>query len=124
VKEVESSDAEEEDSDSDVPVKAAPRKISNVSATNKKKGAAAAKKDESEDEDMEEEKGDDDDEDESKKEIFVGNLSFKFDEDALYEHFGKYGEVTNVKLPRKPDGLSKGIAFIEFGSSKFAAKAI
>lgn len=70
---------------------------------------------------MEEEK--DEADDETKRELFVGNLSFQIDEDTLASHFEKYGEITNIKIPQK-DGRSKGIAFIEFATSKIAKKAL
>jgi len=88
------------------------RAASNVSkSSNGKKGKKAESEDEEEEED-----GD--------KEIFVGNLAFSVVEDALYDLFAKYGEVTNVKLPTRPDGTSKGIAFVEFSTRGEAKKAI
>lgn len=51
-------------------------------------------------------------------------MSFNATEDSLADHFSKYGEVTNVKVPKRPNGQSKGIAFIEFSSHKEAKKAL
>ena len=99
----------EEDSDDSEPKKVS-RKQSNVS--NGKKGKKA------EDEEMGGEG------EEEKKELFVKNLSFNIDEDALNEAFGKFGEISNIKMLRLPDGRPKGIAFIEFANGKEAQKAI
>jgi len=51
-------------------------------------------------------------------------LSFNATEDTLGEHFSKYGEVVNVKVPKRPNGQSKGIAFIEFSTHKEAKAAL
>jgi len=104
---VESEDSDDDEESSEEVPKKQSRKASNVSQTSKGK---KAKKNESEDEDDEEENEDGD------KEIFVGNLAFSVSEDTCYDLFAKYGEVVNVKLPTRPDGTSKGIAFIEFST--------
>ena len=50
-------------------------------------------------------------------------MAFTVTEDTLRTHFKKYGKIVNVKVPQRPDGKSKGIAFIEFADSKTALKA-
>ncbi len=58
-------------------------------------------------------------------EIYVGNLLFDVTEDDLRELFGKFGEITEVRLIMdKFHGKSKGFAFIEMPSEDEARKAI
>ena len=58
-------------------------------------------------------------------EIYVGNLLFGVTEDDLRALFGKFGEITEVRLIMdKFQGKSKGFAFIEMPSKDEAEKAI
>ena len=50
-------------------------------------------------------------------EIFVGNLPWSADEQALTSRFSAYGLVNAVKLLYNEEGQSRGIAFIKMGSS-------
>lgn len=59
----------------------------------------------------------------TKRELIVKNLTFNIDEDAIHAHFEKYGEITNIKLLKRPDGKSKGMGFVEFAEAKDAKKA-
>jgi RNA recognition motif-containing protein len=57
--------------------------------------------------------------------IYVGNLSFKVEEDDLRELFEAYGEVESVKLIMdKFTGKSKGFGFVEIADKDQALKAI
>lgn len=57
--------------------------------------------------------------------IYVGNLLFDVSESDLREAFGKFGEITEVRLIMdKYSGKSKGFAFIEMPSKEEAEKAI
>ena len=57
--------------------------------------------------------------------IYVGNLSYKVDEDDLRGIFEEYGEVTSVKIIKdKYSGRSKGFAFIEMANNNDAKTAI
>ena len=57
--------------------------------------------------------------------IYVGNLSYKVDENDLKGIFEEYGEVTSVKVIKdKYSGKSKGFAFVEMSDSNEAKKAI
>ncbi len=57
--------------------------------------------------------------------IYVGNLSYKVDENDLRGIFEEYGEVTSVKIIKdKYSGRSKGFAFIEMTNKDEAKKAI
>ena len=58
-------------------------------------------------------------------ELFCKNLSWNTDENILGEFFGKYGEVTNVKvLYDKMTGKARGLAFVAFSSRAEAQKAL
>jgi RNA recognition motif-containing protein len=57
--------------------------------------------------------------------IYVGNLSYKVDENDLKGIFEEYGEVTSVKIIKdKYSGRSKGFAFIEMTNNNEAKAAI
>lgn len=57
--------------------------------------------------------------------IYVGNLSYKVDENDLKGIFEEYGEVTSVKIIKdKYSGRSKGFAFVEMTDNDEAKKAI
>jgi RNA recognition motif-containing protein len=59
------------------------------------------------------------------KRIFVGNLSYKVDEESLKDVFAKTGEVQSVKIiTDNATGRSKGFGFVEMGSDADAEKAI
>jgi nucleolin len=51
-------------------------------------------------------------------------LSWNVDENVLRNHFKKYGTITKVKILTRPDGKSKGLAFVEFSKHHEAQKAI
>ena len=57
--------------------------------------------------------------------IYVGNLSYKVEENELRQLFEEYGEVASVKIiTDKYSGRSKGFAFIEMNDEEQAKKAI
>ncbi len=59
------------------------------------------------------------------KKIYVGNLSYKVDENALREVFARKGEVQSVKIITDfATGRSKGFGFVEMTSDEDAEKAI
>jgi len=58
-------------------------------------------------------------------ELFVKNLPWSADENKLYEFFGTYGTVNNVKvLYDRTTGKARGLAFIDFSSRAEAQKAL
>lgn len=58
-------------------------------------------------------------------EIYVGNLPYETDDEALREIFGEYGTVDNVKIIINHDtGRSKGYAFVTMNDNEEAEKAI
>ncbi|HTR45076.1 MAG TPA: RNA-binding protein [Thermodesulfovibrionales bacterium] len=59
------------------------------------------------------------------KRLYVGNLSYKADEETLKEMFGEVGDVLSVKIITDPaTGRSKGFGFVEMSSDEDAEKAI
>lgn len=57
--------------------------------------------------------------------IFVGNLSFDVTKEALEEHFGQCGTVTNVHMATFQDtGKCKGYAWVEFEEIAAAEAAV
>ncbi|MCL5023760.1 MAG: RNA-binding protein [Nitrospirae bacterium] len=59
------------------------------------------------------------------KRIYVGNLPYTVDEEALREVFAAIGEVQSVKIITDPAmGRSKGFGFVEMSSDEEADKAI
>lgn len=59
-----------------------------------------------------------------KARLIIRNLSFKASEKTLKEHFVKYGEVTEVNILKKANGMMVGCAFVQFDKINSAAKAI
>lgn len=57
--------------------------------------------------------------------LFVGNVPFQAAEIELQDHFAQAGAVLSCNLMMDRDtGKSRGFAFVEFGSSEEAEKAI
>jgi RNA recognition motif-containing protein len=57
--------------------------------------------------------------------IFVSNLSFKFNEDSLRQLFQDYGEIDSCKIiTDKFTGKSRGFGFVEMKNEEDAQKAI
>ncbi|CAD5118480.1 DgyrCDS7179 [Dimorphilus gyrociliatus] len=56
--------------------------------------------------------------------LIVRNLPFKCEEESLQNVFSPYGEITDITLPKKEDGKSKGFGFVQFSDLKEAAEAI
>jgi cold-inducible RNA-binding protein len=57
--------------------------------------------------------------------LFVGNLSYNTIENDIHDLFGKAGNVLSVNLMMdKFTGKSRGFAFVEFGTSEEATKAV
>ena len=59
------------------------------------------------------------------KNIFVGNLSFRTDEDALRSAFEPFGEVLKVNMVTdRETGRARGFAFVEMANEDEAGRAI
>jgi RNA recognition motif-containing protein len=57
--------------------------------------------------------------------LYVGNLSFNTNSDALRDAFAKYGEVTDVHLVTdRQTGQPRGFGFVTMGTSASAQAAI
>jgi cold-inducible RNA-binding protein len=62
---------------------------------------------------------------ENNSRLFVGNLSYQTQERDIQDHFSAAGVVTNVNLMLdRVTGKSRGFAFVEFGTSEEANKAV
>ncbi len=58
-------------------------------------------------------------------EIYAGNLSYRMTEDSLKKIFEQYGEVTSIKIIKKPEtDRSKGFGFVEMPDNEQAEYAI
>ncbi len=59
------------------------------------------------------------------KNIYVGNLSFQTDEEALRQAFAQFGQVDNVNIVRDRDsGQPRGFAFVEMANDSEAENAM
>lgn len=59
------------------------------------------------------------------KKLYVGNLSYSFNESSLRELFAQFGNVTSANVITDRDtGRSKGFGFVEMSSDDEALKAI
>ncbi len=59
------------------------------------------------------------------KKIYVGNLSYKADEEMVRELFARHGEVQSVKIiTDAATGRSKGFGFVEMAMDEEGEKAI
>lgn len=57
--------------------------------------------------------------------IYVGNLSYRMEEDSLKELFVPYGEVVSAKIiTDRLTGRSKGFGFVEMSEKEAADNAI
>jgi nucleolin len=55
--------------------------------------------------------------------VFLGNLSFQIDENAVRTHFANCGEISNIRWVER-DGQFKGCGFVEFAASEGTDKAV
>jgi len=59
------------------------------------------------------------------KKLYVGNLPYSVDKDALLELFSSFGDVVDaVVITDKYTKRSKGFGFVEFADEKAAEKAV
>ncbi|AAS53478.1 AFR107Wp [Eremothecium gossypii ATCC 10895] len=57
--------------------------------------------------------------------LFLGNLSFNADRDALFELFSKHGNVISVRIPTHPESNQpKGFGYVQYGSVEEAQAAL
>jgi len=57
--------------------------------------------------------------------LYVGNLSFDTDENALRQLFSDYGTVTSARIITDRDtGRSRGFGFVELEDASAALKAV
>ena len=56
--------------------------------------------------------------------IFIENLAYSVSEENIRSYFGKYGEIEEVKLPKRKDGSLKGNCLLRFEKEESAITAI
>ena len=57
--------------------------------------------------------------------IYVGNLSYRTDQEGLSAHFGQFGAITEaVVITERGTGRSKGFGFVTFDSPEAAQAAL
>ncbi len=59
------------------------------------------------------------------RKLFVGNLSFSVDDDALKEVFARVGDVESARVITDPhSGRSRGFGFVEMNDESTALEAM
>ncbi|KAJ7057818.1 hypothetical protein C8F01DRAFT_1151166 [Mycena amicta] len=57
--------------------------------------------------------------------LYIGNLSYDVDDNALHEAFSKYGQVTDhIVMKDRDTGRSRGYGFVTFEHEEEARKAL
>lgn len=56
--------------------------------------------------------------------VFVGNLSFKSNENSVKNFFSKVGNVVGVRIAKHEDGKQKGFCHVDFDTSDAATAAV
>lgn len=56
--------------------------------------------------------------------VFIGRLDFQTTEERLRREFEDFGPIEGLRIVKKPDGTSKGYAFITFKRERDADYAI
>ena len=56
--------------------------------------------------------------------VFLSNLSYEVNDDRIRDTMVSSGPIVEVRLIKKPDGKSKGYAFVEFEARESAAAAL
>jgi RNA recognition motif-containing protein len=50
------------------------------------------------------------------REVYISNVNWSATEEELSEVFSKHGHIEKVRIPKKIDGKSKGVAFVVFST--------
>lgn len=50
------------------------------------------------------------------REVYISNVNWNATEEELSEVFSVHGHVEKVRIPKKVDGKSKGVAFVVFST--------
>lgn len=56
--------------------------------------------------------------------LYVGNLAHETTEGQLREAFGKFGEVSSVKIMSDRRGRTKGFAYVQMADDESAGRAM
>ena len=58
------------------------------------------------------------------KELYVGNLPYSADNDALQQHFAAYSPASATVISDRDSGRSRGFGFVKFDDDAQADKAV
>ena len=58
------------------------------------------------------------------REVYISNVNWNATEEELSEVFSRHGHVEKVRIPRKVDGKSKGVAFVVFATKVTSSSPI
>lgn len=58
------------------------------------------------------------------KTLYVGNIFFEVNEQALEDYFARFGNIKSTKIIYDARGLSKGFGYVEFDSIEDATRAV
>jgi RNA recognition motif-containing protein len=59
------------------------------------------------------------------KKLYIGNLPYSVDDEALHQHFSQFGAVDSAKVVMdRETGRSKGFGFVEMSDDSAADSAI
>jgi hypothetical protein len=58
------------------------------------------------------------------KKLFVGGLPFETTLEELQEYFGVFGDITEARILKRPDGTSRGFGFVEFQDEMSVEKCL
>ena len=56
--------------------------------------------------------------------IFIGNLSFKTNEDGIKNLFEDCGNIIDIRIAKRPDGNPRGFAHVDFDSKEAMENAL
>ncbi|KAK9467318.1 hypothetical protein V1512DRAFT_275290 [Lipomyces arxii] len=60
-----------------------------------------------------------------KRSVFIGNLDFEAEEEVLWQHFSKIGQVEYVRIIRdSKTNVGKGFGYVQFKDSMYVSKAL
>ena len=56
--------------------------------------------------------------------IFIGNIPYNSNEDAIGSHFEIFGHIKEVRIAKNPDDTLREFCYVEFHDSNSATKAL
>ncbi|KAI5171000.1 hypothetical protein NEFER03_0402 [Nematocida sp. LUAm3] len=116
----EHSESENEESDEETASEEDESQSAEESASNSDSAESA----ESVSEEASEEKKEKTEEESEGKTIFIKGISYNATEEELQGLFGKFGDITEIRIPRNNFGKGKGFAYIEFKEQESCTKSL